>query len=535
MKPVKKIYANKSDSCATIVHKVISSGLDEFVLYLPKNAAIAENPKNFKLLKREANTVGKKLIIESVDEDILRIAAACGFEVADGIFNRASKAPVMDIMPAKSKLESISENDSEENTDADEEILEPDSQEEEETDRKKGTEEDYPSSDDAKIRSDKRLFKRAGLTFAFSVIIIAVGYVSFFILPTAQISIERKKTDWSFSGTVIASTKETAISGNNLTIPAQIFTVSKNGVYSFPASGSEIVEKKAVGTITIWNAYSSESQPLVKNTRFVTPDGKVYRLTSAVTIPGAKISEGKVQASSIESEVIADAAGDSYNVGSIQKLRIPGFQGSPKYDGFYGEFKTGASGGFVGEMKVPTKDDIKAAKEDVTAKMDAAVKSSIVMTIPPEFKIIENAITYSVTKDGVVSDPDDKGEFSYGVMMEAKVPAYKEDDLVVLMTEKFKENNSESYDLISKELSYVSDLSADLPAGKISIPLDFKGIWARSFDANVFKAEIIGSSEKSLKSAIFAIPGVLSAKADLWPFWVTSVPKNPEKIEIEVN
>ncbi|MFA4999727.1 MAG: hypothetical protein WC519_03350 [Parcubacteria group bacterium] len=527
----KKIYANKNDSCSAIVHKIISSGMDELVLYLPKGALIAENPKNFKLLKRETTAVGKKLTIESVDAEILGMASSNGFDVVDGIFNHSQKAPIMDIMPAKSKLESISEG----NSDAANESETPEVDLSEEPETPKESEEFKPVETEEYVPRRPALLKRMSFAFVFIAIITLAGYLAFFILPTAQISIERKKADWSFAGDVIASTKITTVSGTNLQIPAQIFTVSKNGVYPFPASGSDAVQRKASGTVTIWNAYSSEKQSLVKNTRFVTPEGKVYRITSAVTVPGAKISEGKIQASSIEAEIIADAAGDAYNTGPVAKLRIPGFQGSPKYDGFYGEFKTGASGGFVGEMKVPTEDDKKHANEEVTAKVKDAVKSSIALTIPPEFKIVEQAITYETVKEGVVSDADDKGEFSYGVMMEAKVPAYKEDDLIALMGEKFKEDNSEPYDLITKSLSYTANLTADFSVGKIIIPLEFTGTWARSFDLEAFKAEILGVSDASLKSAIFALPGVLTAKADLWPFWVRSVPKNPDKIEIEVN
>jgi len=540
-KPSKKIYANKNDSCAAVVHKVISSGLDEFILYLPKAAEIAESPKNFKLLKREAAAVGKKVVIESVDGNLLEMASAAGFEVVAGRFNRAasSKVPLMDIMPAKSKLESLSER--EDSADAGEEEpseVDLSGEEGEEAPVAVQSDEEEPVTIAEEYKAPRRKaspWKKMGLATALTASLALAGYLAFSVLPSAKISIERKKADWSFTGTVTASVKAPAVIGSDLLIPAQIFTVSKNGIYSFPASGSEVVEKKASGRVTIWNAYSSEAQPLVKNTRFVTPEGKVYRITSAVTVPGAKISEGKIQASSVEVDIVADQPGDAYNTGPVAKLRIPGFQGSPKYDGFYGEFKTGVSGGFVGEMKVPTEDDLARAKEEVTAKVDAAVKSSIMMTIPPEFKVVESAIAREIIKSEVASGADEKGEFSYGVVMEAKVPAYKEDDLIALMAEKFKETDADPYDLVAKDLAYSSDPVADLSSGKISIPVEFNGTWARSFNPETFRGEIIGASEESLKSAIFAIPGVLSAKADLWPFWVTSVPKDPGKIEISVN
>jgi len=535
-KPVKKIYANKSDSCAIIVHKVLSCDQQELILYLPKGAVIAETPKNFKLLKREISSAKKKVTIESIDSEILQIASSAGFKILDGLFSRvsSSKVPFMDIMPIKSKVESLSEKgktSAEDIEDINEDNPTAGNNDEPENDSLSETAE-YA---ELGRRSGKSIFKRFVFTAIFIGIIAILGYIGLFILPSAEISIERKKADWSFSGTVIASTKTTEVSGGELTIPAQIFTVSKNGVYSFPASGSETVERKASGKVTIYNAYSSESQPLVKTTRFITPEGKVYRIISSVTVPGAKISEGKIQPSSVETDIVADAPGDSYNTGPVAKLLIPGFQGSPKYDGFYGEFKTDISGGFIGEMKVPTKEDIEKAKSEVTAKVDTALKASIAVTIPPEFKIVEDAISYITTKDGVASDADTNGEFSYGVIMEARVPGFKESDLIALMEAKFMEEDTDPYDLILKDLVYSSGPTANFSSGKISIPLEFSGTWARSFDSDVFRDEILGVNEKSLKSAIFAIPGVLSAKADLWPFWVTHVPKNSDKIKININ
>ena len=533
MKPTKKIYANKNDSCASIVNKVISSGLDELILYLPKKAVIAENPKNFKLLKREVASFGKRVVIESVDGDILEYASACGFEVLDGIFNHSpSHKSLADIVSKQSKFVSLTKSSHEESLNKlpQAQLLDKaqlNSQSTLESAQEDLSEEEY-------IPSRRFLLKRIVLSFVVVASIIVAVYTAFFILPTASISIERQKTEWSFAENVTASIKETAVSLSELTIPAQIFIFSKNHVGSFPATGIERIEKRAEGTITIWNAYSSERQLLVQNTRFLTPDDKIYRLIAPVTVPGAVISGGRIQASSIEARVIADAPGEEYNVGAIARLSIPGFRGSPRYNGFHGELKTGASGGLAGERKVPTADDISRAKEAVTAKVKASAQHSIATTIPPELKIIEGAITYEVTKEGVASDVNEQGEFSYGVIMEAKVPAYKESDLVALIKQKFQTENSHPHDLITKSLSYSASPTVDFRTGQISIPVQFTGQWARGLDIEAVRTSIIGVSEQKMRSAIFTIPGVLNVEANLWPFWVNSVPRDPNKIKIDI-
>ena len=98
-------------------------------------------------------------------------------------------------------------------------------------------------------------------------------------------------------------------------------------------------------------------------TRFVTPDGKLFRLVSSVTVPGAQVTNGQIVPSSIDAPVAADQPGDAYNVGPVNKLTIPGFQGSPKYNAFYGQLASGTSGGFVGTKAVPTAADITSGKD----------------------------------------------------------------------------------------------------------------------------------------------------------------------------
>jgi len=536
MKSVKKIYANKNDSCAAVVHKIISLEVDELILYLPKNSIIAENPKNFKLLKREVTAVRKKVIIESVDSSILEMASAAGFEIIGGLFGRSpfSRRALMDIVPTKSKLESITENKKQLFKNDKNSSFSKSTDKTEET--KKLTSSISETVKATEEASHHRFsFKKIGLILVFGAGLILAGYWVFFVLPSVDISIERQKTDWSFSGNIVASTEETTVSKERSIIPAQIFTVSKNNIGSFPASSVERVEQRARGIITVWNAHSRSSQLLVRNTRFATLDGRIYRTTSAVTVPGAKVSAGAIQPSSIEVEVVADIAGEAHNIGPVARLRIPGFQGTPRYTGFYGEFKIGASGGFIGERKVPTANDISQAKEKVTNKVRNAIKSSITMTIPPELKIIEDAITYTITREGVTGEVNEQGEFTYGVIMEAKIPAFRENDIIALMAKKFHENNTDVYDIVSKNLLYTSAPTINLVAGHISIPIEFTSFWARSFDINSFKTKILGMNAQSLREAIFAIPGISNSQVNFSPFWLNSVPRDPVRVRINLN
>jgi len=520
---MKKIYITKTDSPTVVVHKILSCPDDDIVLYVPKGSLLSSDPKNFKLLKREVSAVHKKVLVESVDGDALELASVCGFEVADAIFRR-SKVPLMDIMPVGRKIDRPTM------------IIREECKKECEEKCEEVCEEEVAVPDVSEAMSEwepkkKRPFRKLLIVAAVMAGLFGIGYLAMFVLPRAEVIMTMKKADWSFSGNVSASPAIASISADNSSIPSELFKISKNGIYAFPASGSKMVENKATGKLTIYNAYSSEAQPLVKNTRFVTPEGKIFRISSSITVPGAKVTEGKIIPSPVETTVTADSAGDTYNVGPVAKLRIPGFQGTPKYDGFYGELKEGASGGLVGELKIATDEDLKKAEETAKSNVEQVLRAEIMASIPAGYKVMDAGSEISVIKSGISGEANDKGEFTYGVMLEAKVAAFREEDMLSLMSGKFGKDHAESFDLKEYDLSY-GEPSIDFSTGRIDIPVEFRSVWARSFDTEAFRSDIVGKSGSELKALIFSVPGVESGKADLWPIWVRSVPSDLSKITV---
>ena len=97
----------------------------------------------------------------------------------------------------------------------------------------------------------------------------------------------------------------------------------------------------------------------------MSPDGKIFLLTKNITVPAAKISEGKIIPSSIDTDVVAEKAGADYNIAPVKLFTIPGFKGGPKYNAFYGESKDSMAEGFVGEIAYPTPADITSATQKI--------------------------------------------------------------------------------------------------------------------------------------------------------------------------
>src|SRR3989344_1375259 len=83
---MKKITINKSDEVAIIVEKIIEAPENEVVLNVPRFSHLGESLSNFHLLKREAEALEKKIIIESVDDHVVELAEMSGLTAINPFF-----------------------------------------------------------------------------------------------------------------------------------------------------------------------------------------------------------------------------------------------------------------------------------------------------------------------------------------------------------------------------------------------------------------------------------------------------------------
>jgi len=114
-------------------------------------------------------------------------------------------------------------------------------------------------------------------------------------------------------------------------------TVSTSTVVT--ANGVTTASKYASGQIVIYNAFSSTAQKLANNTRFETPEGLIFRLQGAVTVPGMTTSGGKTTPGSVTATIMADQPGSSYAVG-LKDFNLTAYKGLPQYTKIYARSKT---------------------------------------------------------------------------------------------------------------------------------------------------------------------------------------------------
>ncbi len=533
-----KIFIEKNEEVASVIERIVQEQDEEIILVVPRNSKLKESIENFSLIQREASAAKKTVHIESVDEEVLAFGRMHKMEGAHPLFSGKTKS-LSDIVLAsgdgalrktrssKGKKVSLKVNvpreEDERREEAEEHFFEsqaeyPDEAEEEEQ--------------EGSARPPRR--RKALLVGGLAVLILAAGVWGWSVFGArAQVTINFKQVPWEMEGVFTADKSASQANASSRIVPGELFEDKKNITQLFPASGRATVSQKATGQITIYNAYSSAKQTLVATTRFMTPDGKVFRLDREVTVPGAGVKNGQITPASIKASVTADKAGPDYNVGPVAKLTVPGFKGSPKYDGFYGAMETAASGGFVGEKAVPTDADMAAAKDKVNKLLAGSFSNALLSGSFKDFKILDGASRVTVTKLAVKKDTDANGQFS--VFGEAAYQAigFRESDLKnVLLELANRDNPGTTFRELNLEYK---DPQPNYDKGRVAMTVSARGSLATAFQPDEMRSKIAGQKLDQVRSMIAQLAGLSDAKVSLWPLWLGNLPGNQSRIEVVSN
>lgn len=385
-----------------------------------------------------------------------------------------------------------------------------------------------------RTRSATAIPHKLFIGFSIAAVLVAFG-VLYLILPKAQISLTPKSQASNQDIQILSDKSLNKIDAAQNRMPAQLIRVDKRESGEFAATGQRQLNEKATGKITVYNEYSSSPQALVEKTRFVSAEGKTFRTAKSITVPGAQISEGKIKASSIEVEVVADEPGSDFNIGP-GRFTIPGFQGSPKYDSFYGISKAAMSGGASGMAKVVSQEDFDKAKDQLWQALQPSLDQEFKSQIPSGLKMVEGAFKQEV--GGVESDVavGAQGEkFTLTVKGTAAAVLIDENNILQLLQKKLSEKLKESPDFEVRSNGIVyENVEADFFRGILSFKakVNEKLVW--KVDADQIKNEIAGKNESEVKSILSQHEELDQVSVSFWPFWVKNVPANVDKIKMKV-
>jgi flagellar basal body-associated protein FliL len=377
---------------------------------------------------------------------------------------------------------------------------------------------------DVYLNSDKKSSRYIILGFLISLTLIGfVAFLASFVFDGATITIKPLKKDLAINETYIITpeNRQNMLVAKDIPLSEQV---------ALPKNSVKKVSARAGGEITIYNNFGAQSQKLIKGTRFSTSDGKIFRIQDSVTIPGKSGSSP----GSVKARVVADSEGEEYNIGPT-RFSIPGFKGSPKYEGFYGESSKNMSGGSSGKSVDVSDLDMEKGKETVREKIKTALEAKMQNSVPDGYSFSKDAnfITYG----GMNLIDSDNTTATYEMLATATVVYLKRDDLIKSIVEKTQDVNTSnaSVEIVSSKDFVISivdlnDIADPLKPVRLIItgnaPVVFRPNKEKVVDfvLGIPKADFTGITKK--------IQYIDEARSTIRPFWATSFPDNRDKIEV---
>lgn len=353
-------------------------------------------------------------------------------------------------------------------------------------------------------------------TALVALIVIAAGVGALFYFSGAKVVI----TPETNTSTIASDFSATAGTGD---LPFEVVTVQKTASQTVPAESTETANDPASGPIIISNTQPSP-QTLIKNTRFQTPAGLIFRIHDSVTIPAG---------GSITATAYADAGGDTYNVGPTT-FTVPGLKGSKAFTQVTAKSTQAMTGGFSGTratVSQATRDAQNATNQNT---LQAALAADIKTKTPEGYILIPGATFVSYTPqpdtaaDGGKVNVNEQGTMTAVVFPNvalAKAIAYK----VV--------GTYSGQDVLLSDVSGLK-LTPSVPAAPVNGEQTFafnltgtaKLVW--KVDTAKIAGAVAGKTREAAQVALSGFPEVNKAVLVLRPFWASTFPQDPTKITV---
>ncbi|MFH0987665.1 MAG: hypothetical protein V1841_02110 [Patescibacteria group bacterium] len=537
------IYVDPFDSTGKVEAKMKETKKEKIILVLPSENQRLKSIENLTHLRIEAQKLGKKLTVFSSDKQYQRLVEDCGIEIEKSIVEEASTSSAKEVSFRPQIKDIFSKKDFDL---AAGQKMKPG---QEIASRAPAKEAAAVPQLPARAVSKK---SPAPLNFFYVLILLLlIGGVafSFYYLPKAEITILPVSEKIDFDSNFLVK-KDQVFDAEERLLPGTLVVKEKEVEKSFLATGQEKKIEKAKGEIVVYNE-DSQSYNFRPDTRFQTSDGKIFRQPAGsdwIAIPkGSTNNPGKVTI-----DVVADEAGEKYNI-ALSTFTLPGLKSSGDlYNKIYGKSAKAMSGGFIGETKVVSADDINKAESEMKTLQDnlaEEIQGDTLKELPSGLQFLKDSIV--LTKEKITFDKKtgDIGETFKG---EAKVSAYvlkfSEEDIKKIITaivaDRVKDGIEVEEVAASLKIDYkiskndTENCSSNVEVAKCEMEVDFTGEESVAWKIVVedVRSKIKGFDEPSFESYIKEdMKGKIErADLNLWPFWVNKIPSKENRIFIQI-
>ncbi len=368
-------------------------------------------------------------------------------------------------------------------------------------------------------------------------IMLAAGIVSFyFFLPVVKIEIWLKTDSLTVDQNIEVNKEIKTVDVLNHVLPGRIIIEEQVVSEEFKATGKIVKEVKAEGTIRIFNDYSTSSQPLVAATRFVSDEGKLFRLVQGTTVPGQKMENGKLVPGTIDVLVRADVVGPDYNIGP-STFSIPGFAGTSKYTAFYAKSYSTMTGGFKGSSLSVSGQDLENAKKSLMAKAETKINDIFKNRALPGLVLVQEKDPVVIIDNGANFKAGQAAEtFTYEVKVSGRAILLAEEDLKQASQAYFVAELSDDQKLLPDSVkisALAEEIDQALATAKLSLQISGKAY--HDLETSFITDQLKGKSIQEVEKNFQELSQVSRARIKIFPSLIKKLPQDARKIQIKID
>jgi len=293
-------------------------------------------------------------------------------------------------------------------------------------------------------------------------------------------------------------------------------------------ASTKIIGAKASGTVYIINR-TVEPQSIKEQSRLETADGTLFYMQKGVTVPAAGGSPAVATV-----EVVAAEAGDQGNV-QKGKLNFPALDGSSQTL-VYGEVREPLTGGSGETVPSVSEEDLLAAQQQAGVIARAKVEEDIRGELPSGWVVLEESWTGEMLEFTTpISIDNQEPQIPFQARVNVRVMGYEEEVLEQYLRAALEGKMQEEYMLFPGEISYTKTISSiDWENSTAQVSARVTHTTIPRFSLETLRDKLIGQKEVAARDYLSGLPGVRSVQLELSPFWVNSIPRLNNRIDIEL-
>lgn len=538
---MKQIYLDADDDITDIINKLDHIESERVALIPPKRSTTLQSVVNLKLLRKAAESSDNELVLVTKDPVITNVASQLKLLTAPNLETEPAVPEPKSSQPLPSNT--IDDTQAEEVTGAGATVAAEGNNEAAGTSTEQAGA--APSSKPGEQASEKDKPKNSQNVPDFSrfkkwlliglLVLLAVGaFLAWALLfaPRATVSIEGLTRDVRTSSQFQVDPSAENSDYEERLVAGEMNRESRTLSTQFEATGEDTIGERATGEVVIVNCetFEDESITITSGTALTAANGLVYRAVEDTVIPGSS-SDGPNESCNEEGHenvpVEADEIGEEYNI-SPTDYTVEGYDS----ENVYSDGSTEMTGGESEDVTIVTESDAQEARQSLLEEERDNAEEALRGEFNEDMYVLDASLTSKVDEVNVTPAVGEEAE---------------EATLVLEVTYTLLAVEREAMeDLL--ETMYRSEINAEEGLGLIESGLDEAEIIARetadAFEISAegvlgpdvredeLREELAGMEYGEAVETVEAIPNVTDVVIDLSPFWVSSVPSDTDKIDI---